>query len=154
MTAPHLTLADPLAGRIGRSASPGRQAVEKVLIAARGTPLPIRIIASRCGIQAEDARMHVANCVAKGAAHNVAPGAQNGLYVWGPQPAPARPPEAATPRRLVTVDHDPHYHGAELRPFTGRPGAMDAFGFPSLVNGVAVPRVRPVIISAQPELKR
>ena len=27
------------------------------------------------------------------------------------------------------------YDGAELRPFTGRPGAMDAFDKPSLING-------------------
>ncbi|CAB4198220.1 hypothetical protein UFOVP1309_61 [uncultured Caudovirales phage] len=27
------------------------------------------------------------------------------------------------------------YNGAELHPFTGRPGAMDAFEKPSLING-------------------
>jgi hypothetical protein len=26
--------------------------------------------------------------------------------------------------------------GAELKPFTGRPGSMDAYGLPSLRNGV------------------
>jgi len=28
------------------------------------------------------------------------------------------------------------YDGAELKPFTGRPGSMDAYGLPSLRNGV------------------
>jgi len=32
------------------------------------------------------------------------------------------------------------YVPLELKPFTGRPGAMDAFKLPSLYNGVAVPR--------------
>lgn len=27
------------------------------------------------------------------------------------------------------------YDGAELRPFEGRPGAMDAYGLPSLIQG-------------------
>ena len=30
------------------------------------------------------------------------------------------------------------YDGAELRPYNGRPGAMDAFDKPSLVNGQLV----------------
>lgn len=33
-----------------------------------------------------------------------------------------------------------HYDGAELRPFTGRPGAMDAFALPSLRFGERVYR--------------
>lgn len=40
-------------------------------------------------------------------------------------------------------DHKPHYpiyDGAELRPFTGRPGAMDAFALPSLRFGKRVYR--------------
>lgn len=35
------------------------------------------------------------------------------------------------------------YDGAELRPYTGRPGAMDAFNLPSLVQGQQVPARRP-----------
>jgi hypothetical protein len=35
------------------------------------------------------------------------------------------------------------YDGAELRPFTGRQGAMRAFELPSLVNGRVVPRAKP-----------
>lgn len=37
------------------------------------------------------------------------------------------------------------YQGTELKPFTGRPGAMDAFDKPSLVNGKQVPRKAPSI---------
>ncbi len=34
------------------------------------------------------------------------------------------------------------YDGAELRPFDGRPGAMDAYGLPSLIAGQRVWRTR------------
>jgi hypothetical protein len=37
------------------------------------------------------------------------------------------------------------YQGHELKPFTGRPGAMDAFSKPSIVNGQQVPRKEPTI---------
>lgn len=45
-------------------------------------------------------------------------------------------PERATPLRNSTsgAPYVPH----ELRPFEGRPGAMDAFSLPSLVNGKQV----------------
>lgn len=43
------------------------------------------------------------------------------------------------------------YDGKELRPFAGRPGAMRAFELPSLVNGVAMPRVRPALIACKDE---
>ena len=35
------------------------------------------------------------------------------------------------------------YEGTELRPYTGRPGAMDAFNLPSMVQGQPVPARRP-----------
>jgi hypothetical protein len=64
-----------------------------------------------------------------------------------------------TPRALPVLDKPtnvPHkpgtvggsYLGLELQPYEGRPGANDAFDCPSIVNGVAVERVRPSIICA------
>lgn len=38
------------------------------------------------------------------------------------------------------------YNGAELRPFEGRPGAMDAFALPSLQAGKRVERKKPGLI--------
>lgn len=38
------------------------------------------------------------------------------------------------------------YDGAELKPFDGRPGAMDAFSLPSLVSGERVPRTAPRLL--------
>lgn len=35
------------------------------------------------------------------------------------------------------------YTGAELAPFDGRPGSMDAFDLPSVVNGERIPHRRP-----------
>jgi len=40
-------------------------------------------------------------------------------------------PQTVAAPREVNVMHAPRYDGAELRPFTGRVGAMDAFGLPS-----------------------
>ena len=36
------------------------------------------------------------------------------------------------------------YTGAELKPYTGRPGAMDAYLLPSVINGVRIPRALPL----------
>jgi hypothetical protein len=47
-----------------------------------------------------------------------------------------------------------NYDGAELRPYTGRPGAMRAFELPSLVNGVRIERTRPALINAIPERRK
>lgn len=38
------------------------------------------------------------------------------------------------------------YDGAELQPYSGRPGAMDAFELPSVVNGERVPRTAPRLL--------
>jgi hypothetical protein len=46
-----------------------------------------------------------------------------------------------------TVTGREAYDGAELRPFDGRPGPMDAYDLPSMVNGVAVPRKVPMLNS-------
>lgn len=37
-----------------------------------------------------------------------------------------------------------HYNNAELRPFDGRPGAMDAYALPSVVAGIRIPRTAPM----------
>lgn len=39
-----------------------------------------------------------------------------------------------------------NYMGAELQPYSGRPGAMDAFELPSVVNGERVPRIAPRLL--------
>jgi hypothetical protein len=62
--------------------------------------------------------------------------------------------KAVTPfGKPVNAPHKPgtvngHYLGLELAAYEGRPGANDAFNCPSIVNGVAVERVRPQIICA------
>lgn len=47
-----------------------------------------------------------------------------------------------------------HYSGAELRPYTGRPGALDAYRLPSLIDGQRVDRRPPAIMSASPAQAR
>lgn len=41
------------------------------------------------------------------------------------------------------------YQGTELKPFTGRPGAMDAFTKPSIVNGKPTERKAPMNITSK-----
>lgn len=64
-----------------------------------------------------------------------------------PAPAPAAvtvaPPAPCAPRYFAKAGN---YDGAELRPYTGRPGALDAYRLPSVVNGRQVERVRAPII--------
>ena len=55
-----------------------------------------------------------------------APRAHGAIVPSGTAPAPIR--------------HPGTYDGAELRPYQGRPGAMDAFALPSLINGRRVGR--------------
>jgi hypothetical protein len=38
------------------------------------------------------------------------------------------------------------YNGQELRPFDSRPGAMDAYHLPSVINGVRTPRALPICV--------
>lgn len=40
-------------------------------------------------------------------------------------------PQTVAAARVVNVMHAPPYEGAELRPYNGRPGAMDAYRLPS-----------------------
>lgn len=54
--------------------------------------------------------------------------------------------QVAAPRTSV-VEGD--YDGAELRPFTARPGAMDAFAKPSLQGGQVVERRPPVLMGSK-----
>lgn len=64
----------------------------------------------------------------------------SGRYPELPQrstPAERVPPASWRGDRLRETDI---YDGAELRPFAGRPGAMDAFALPSLINGRRVAR--------------
>lgn len=56
----------------------------------------------------------------------------------------ARPRRTITaPRHISNASTRGSYDGAELRPYQGRPGAMDAFALPSLMAGVRVWRRRP-----------
>lgn len=140
--------------QMGRAKGPARLAVEAQLRpATRTNPIGIGQIAAQCGHSLTLVRCHVHNSVANGLAHNVTPGRVPAVYAWGPGPEAAKP-EAAVPSRaalaaprapIAAADPD-HYLAPELRPYQGRPGAMDAFTLPSLVDGTAVERRRPMLI--------
>jgi hypothetical protein len=126
-----------------------RLAIEEALkTGTRESPINAAEIAEMTGLSISLVRTHVNNCIERHQAHNVnTPGQVGAAYAWGRKPEPGKSPNVAQPRQSTFKDGD--YDGRELRPFTGRAGAMDAYGLPS--DGR--PRVRPIIISAGPEVR-
>jgi hypothetical protein len=137
---PHIARAT----RRGRPQSAERKAVEAVMrTATPSTPLTPGQIASRAGVADRTARAHICAILHRGLAYNTAAGKRRAAsYAWGSDPA-----IATLPRVQPTVRAG-SYDGRELRPYEGRPGAMDAFTLPSLQNGKRVPRKAPVIVAA------
>lgn len=111
-----------------------RKAVEAVLnnAAAMGAALTPHQIASLSNVELSAARAIIKTLVTAKLAINIG---------TAQQPRYRRRSEAAT---NAAYHRDwGRYDGAELRPYTGRPGAMDAFRLPSLVQGQSVPARRP-----------
>ena len=103
-----------------------RKAVEAVLHGARvgeGSLTPWRI-ASLAGVELKSARSIIQSLLTAKQIVNTGTPQQPKYRMRG---------EAAT----NAAHHRDwgRYDGAELRPYTGRPGAMDAFNLPSSVNG-------------------
>jgi hypothetical protein len=133
-------------------ASPGRRAVARVIREAT-RPLSADQVAAATGLPMADVRMHLSNLKLAGTIANVGT-AHDAQYqhtsaagAW----AAATTGSAPTPPR--TRMGSGTYTGAELQPYTGRPGAMDAYALPSLSDGQRVPRRAPIIIGAQPARK-
>jgi hypothetical protein len=121
----------------------GRQKVEEAVATGSLTnPLSADEVAARTGLPMTQVRVHISNMCAQGAAHNTQPGTRAARYAPGPVPRGTATPIPSEPRN--TRD----YEGRELQPYTGRPGAMDAFTLPSLQNGRRVERKAPAIIAA------
>lgn len=134
-----------------RPKSSERLAVEAVLrTATLRNPISAKQVVARCGLTPAVVRTHISNSCSAGLAYNVAPGVFPALYAWGQPPAAA----PVHPRRVALMREERYYDGAELRPFTGRPGAMHAFDLPSVQNGQRVERARPCLISSQPDKRR
>jgi len=111
-----------------------RKAVEAVLHGARvgeGSLTPQRI-ASLAGVELKSARSIIQSLMTAKQIVNTGTSQQPKYRMRG---------EAVS----VSAYHRDwgRYDGAELRPYTGRPGAMDAFRLPSMVQGQPVPARRP-----------
>lgn len=111
-----------------------RKAVEAVLhsAAATGSALTPHQIASYSNVELSAARAIIKTLVTAKFAINIG---------TAQQPRYRRRSEAHT--GVSYQRHHGRYDGAELRPYTGRPGAMDAFKLPSMVQGQSVPARRP-----------
>jgi hypothetical protein len=103
--------------------SPSRIAIEAVLKSAT-KPLTAFDIAKLTNLTLPVIRTHLGNGVHHGRLHNVNPEKRNhSAYLWGKAPSETRD----------VCRHIPEgtYDGAELRPYSGRTGAMDAYSLPS-----------------------
>ncbi len=137
-------------------ASPGRRAVARVIRDAT-RPLSADQVAAATGLPMADVRMHLSNLKLAGTVVNVGTtldaqyqhtSAAGTAYARSSNASSTTAP--AAPRSAFGSGT---YTGAELQPYTGRPGAMDAYALPSLSNGQRVPRRAPIIIGAQPAQK-
>lgn len=110
--------------------SVARRAVEQALQQSK-RPLTIVEIIARAGLTDTRARIRVENylraMVHEGTARRLF---ADRIPMWS---AGSRATAAAETEAAARVDYDP-YDGAELRPYEGRPGAMDAFALPSRVG--------------------
>lgn len=124
-----------------RSVSTARLKVERELgrVRANGTPgISPERLASTTGVPLKSVRRILQTLRMQHAAVNTG-------TTMAPLWRPSRPgdhvrTQAELPINNSTVSGD--YIPVELRPFDGRPGAMDAFSLPSVVNGKPVPARR------------
>lgn len=120
-----------------------RLAVEEAL--KRGTinnPIDAVQVAGIARVDITVARTHISNTVNKGLAYNVGT-PKGGKYVWGPRPNVPKMPEIRPRFREGTYD------GSDLRPFTARQGAMDAYRLFSIHAGEQVERKAPYLMGSK-----
>lgn len=125
-----------------------RVIMERVFAESRGAWLTIEEAASRAGFGVGEARQAIGKLRGDNLIHS--DGHRPPRYRAGASAAMllaqerARAAQDAGPMRSTGT-----YEGRELQPFTGRPGAMDAFRLPTLENGRRVPRKAPALISSK-----
>lgn len=129
-----------------------RRAVEAALRGTTpSTAVSVAQLAERTGYTVIQIRSALNALVQIGFALNVCPHQLPALYCLGHRGRARSASGAPAPIRTIPEDR---YDGKELRPYTGRPGAMRAFELPSLVDGRRVERARPTLISAPGEPTR
>lgn len=126
----------------GAHKSAERLAVENELAkhTAKGLTVDAPRLASLTGADLESVRKMIANLLKNGHIVNAGTRTQPGYKMKGESLA-----QEQAPTRLIPSGS---YDGAELRPYEGRPHAMDAFALPSLVNGKQVEPRRPAAMCA------
>jgi hypothetical protein len=103
--------------------SDSRLKIEAILKEAT-KPLSAAEVSELSGVSISITRTHLGNGIHKGRIRNLSPNKRGAsLYVWGKEPV------NVTHRQRFVPEGE--YDGAELRPFTGRIGAMDAYSIPS-----------------------
>lgn len=147
--------------RARRDKHPGRIAIEQLL---QNSPEPLTKaeIASKCDQPLLRVHLVLGALEKVGNAHRITAFSLVPRFAWGPAAVTAatveRPRPVQQPRPRPIAAPQPRrtdcYDGRELQPFTGRPGAMDAFALPSIHNGQIVPRCAPIIMGCTPLLIR
>ncbi len=112
--------------------SPSRLAIEDYMKANLLTPITAHQAAVLAGVSTQRGSNILSQLRTDGLVRHVGEDGQSKTYVWKTSPLRNDPqrPAGATPPRQVDVMRG-HYNGAELRPYNGRPGAMDAYRLPS-----------------------
>lgn len=130
--------------------SAARIAIERALQDATA-PMTRLNIATLCGVPMTKVQAVLNNLCTLHHAHRVPPTgeATEWCFGWGGRPTPS----VASERPPLEPRATHRYDGADLKPYTGRPGAMDAFALPSIHNGQRVERRAPIIMGSTPTPK-
>lgn len=120
-----------LTGKSGSNVkSAARLAIERALKQAN-RPLTMPEIIARAGLTDTRARIRAENYLRAMVHEGTARRLSGSIPTWS---ASGRAVSAAEPAAGTQRASHGRYDGAELRPYEGRPGAMDAFALPSRVG--------------------
>ncbi len=142
----------------GNHPSPERQAILKAIQLneqLHGVGLSVRAAALAAGVDVDTTRTAIHNMMHVGKLKRLDDHSSPRCVVYGATAhAAATATQGDGPDHPRNMRNTAHYTGAELRPYTGRPGALDAYKLPSLIDGQRVDRRPPTIMSASPAQAR
>lgn len=154
--------------RFANHPSPARTSVLAAIAAAGDEGTDSARVATACNLANNTAKNHIHNlhtaqqverikdaagCV--GAVYIVTHAGRVALGLATRAEAAHTQAQAGHPHTATSRSAPPkaNYTGADLRPYTGRPGAMDAYHLPSLHNGQRHARRAPMIMGAGPQIR-
>ncbi len=153
--------------RFANHPSPARTSVLAAIAAAGDEGTDSARVATACNLANNTAKNHIHNLHTalqierikdaggcQGAVYIVTHAGRVALGLATRAEAAHTQAQAGHPHTATSRSSPPQtlYTGADLRAYTGRPGAMDAYHLPSLHNGQRQPRRVPIIMGAGPNV--